>query len=54
MQTDPKAIPTVSELTQKIKTLLENGFDRVEVEGEINGLKTSANGHLYFMSHGEA
>ena len=48
MQTEPKAIPTVSELTQKIKTLLENGFDRVEVEGEINGLKTSANGHLYF------
>jgi exodeoxyribonuclease VII large subunit len=47
MQTAPKAIATVSELTQKIKTLLENGLDRVEVEGEINGLKTSANGHLY-------
>lgn len=48
MKEKPHVIPSVSELTQQIKTLLENGFDRVEVEGEINGLKTSANGHLYF------
>ena len=41
-------IPTVSELTQKIKQLLEQNFRDILVEGEISNLTRSRNGHFYF------
>lgn len=40
---------TVSELTGRIKRLLESNFGgNVMVKGEISGFKTSSAGHLYF------
>lgn len=41
-------VPTVSELTDKIKTILENNFRDVLVEGEISNVNQSRNGHYYF------
>ncbi len=41
-------IPTVSELTGKIKGLLEQNFLDILVEGEASNVKQSANGHIYF------
>ena len=41
-------IPSVSELTGKIKTLLEQNFTDILVEGEASNVKQSANGHYYF------
>jgi exodeoxyribonuclease VII large subunit len=38
---------TVSELTHKIKALLEGDVGRVTVEGEIGNLSRAASGHLY-------
>ncbi len=39
---------TVSELNRRLKELLEGSFPFLWVEGEISGLKSSPNGHLYF------
>jgi exodeoxyribonuclease VII large subunit len=41
-------VPSVSELTIKIKNLIESNFTDVLVEGEISNLKQSRNGHCYF------
>lgn len=41
-------IPTVTELTVKIKNLLEQNFVDILVEGEASNVKQSANGHIYF------
>lgn len=41
-------VPTVSELTGKIKSLIESNFVDVLVEGEASNVKKSANGHVYF------
>ncbi|SMO53459.1 exodeoxyribonuclease VII large subunit [Gracilimonas mengyeensis] len=41
-------IPTVSELTDKIKSLLEQNFVDILVEGETSNVKQSRNGHYYF------
>lgn len=41
-------VPTVSELTLKIKNLLESNFTDVLVEGELSNVKQSRNGHYYF------
>lgn len=41
-------VPTVSELTNKIKTILENNFRDILVEGEISNVNQSRNGHYYF------
>ena len=41
-------VPTVSELTGKIKSLLESNFRDVLVEGEISNVNQSRNGHWYF------
>ncbi|MDR9418213.1 exodeoxyribonuclease VII large subunit [Gracilimonas sp.] len=41
-------IPTVSQLTDKIKTLLEQNFVDILVEGETSNVKQSRNGHYYF------
>ena len=39
---------TVTELTARIKQVLEQGFSQVEVIGEISRLTSPASGHLYF------
>jgi exodeoxyribonuclease VII large subunit len=43
-----RAFLTVSQITTKIKSLLETDVGEVCVRGEISGLKPSAAGHLYF------
>lgn len=43
-----KHVYTVSELTREIKQVLESGFPRLWVEGEISNLKRQSSGHLYF------
>lgn len=39
---------TVTEITQLIKTELEEAFPRLQVEGEISNARPAASGHLYF------
>ena len=39
---------SVSELTQKIKELLEGGFPQVDLDAEISGWKVYPSGHAYF------
>ena len=39
---------SVTELSNKIKWLLENNFNNVRIRGEISGLKTATSGHCYF------
>lgn len=41
-------VPTVSELTGQIKSLLESNFRDILVEGEISNVNQSRNGHYYF------
>jgi exodeoxyribonuclease VII large subunit len=43
-----KRILTVSELTIKIKSILETKFYYIWLEGEISNFRTSASGHSYF------
>lgn len=39
---------SVSEISNKIKELLENNFGIIKVKGEISGLKIASSGHGYF------
>lgn len=41
-------IPSVTEITRKIKDLLEQNFIDILVEGETSNVKRSRNGHYYF------
>lgn len=41
-------IPSVSELTADIKSLIESRFRDILVEGELSNVKESRNGHIYF------
>jgi len=41
-------VPTVAEITEKIKGLLEQNFRDILVEGEISNVNQSRNGHYYF------
>ena len=41
-------IYTVSELTAKVKVLLEDGFPFIWIRGEISNLRIPASGHFYF------
>ncbi|MDX1590938.1 MAG: exodeoxyribonuclease VII large subunit [Balneolaceae bacterium] len=41
-------VPSVSDLTNRIKTLLEQNFRDILVEGEISNVTQSRNGHYYF------
>ena len=43
-----RQIYTVSELTRRIKILLEEGFAQIWVEGEISNFKHHPSGHMYF------
>ena len=42
------AILSVSQLTSRIKDMLEGRFSRITLEGEISNLKPASTGHLYF------
>lgn len=44
----PTAPLTVSELTAHLKTLVEEGFGRIEVEGQVSNHRPHPSGHLYF------
>ncbi len=48
MEAENKAVYTVSEITGRIKNLLEGEFFRIGVVGEISNLRRPASGHLYF------
>ena len=41
-------IYSISEITNKIKTILENGVGYVGIEGEVSNFKSQTSGHLYF------
>jgi len=43
-----RAVCTVSELVMRIKSVLEDQFPAVWVEGEISNLRTPSSGHAYF------
>ncbi len=46
--TDSNKPLSVTELTARIKQMLEAGFAKVEVTGEVSRLTSPASGHLYF------
>lgn len=50
----PRRTYKVSELTAEIKTLLEQKFGSVWVEGEVSNLRSPSSGHLYFTLKDEA
>ena len=39
---------TISQLNRAVRTLLENHFEQIWIEGEISGLSTPRSGHIYF------
>jgi exodeoxyribonuclease VII large subunit len=43
-----KEILSVTELTERIRDLLESGFDILQVEGEVSNLRRPGSGHIYF------
>ena len=45
---------TVSQLTRRIKAVLETGFTDVAVQGEISNFKRHSSGHLYFTLKDES
>jgi exodeoxyribonuclease VII large subunit len=44
----PSAILTVTDVTRRIKTTLEQSFTNLTVQGEISNFKRHSSGHLYF------
>ena len=44
----PEKVFTVSQLTERVKATLEDGFPWVTVEGEISNFRPSSTGHYYF------
>ena len=49
----PRRVVTVSELTRKIRSLLETAHDQVWVEGELANCRAWKTGHLYFTLRDE-
>ncbi len=54
MERENDRILSVSELTRRIKTVVENGFTNVTVQGEISNFKRHSSGHCYFTLKDEA
>ena len=48
MSTGGRTVFTVSELTEKLRALLEERFPIIWVEGEISNFKVYGSGHAYF------
>lgn len=46
---ETRAVWSVSELTNRVKRLIEKEFPAVQVRGEISNLRQQASGHLYFV-----
>lgn len=44
----PAGPMTVADLNARLKGLVEAGFSRVEVEGQVSGFRPHSSGHLYF------
>jgi exodeoxyribonuclease VII large subunit len=44
----PAQVLSVSELTHRVKNLLEERFSNVWVEGEISNIRSPSSGHIYF------
>ena len=44
----PEGPLSVGDLTARLKALVEGGFSRVEVEGQVSGYRPHSSGHLYF------
>ncbi len=44
----PEPPLSVGELTTRLKSMVESGFSRVEVEGQVSGHRPHSSGHLYF------
>ncbi len=54
-QASGRKVYTVSELNREIKTVLEDVYPDIWVEGEISCLKTYSSGHTYFyLKDGES
>jgi exodeoxyribonuclease VII large subunit len=49
-----RRIYTVSEITQEIKSILENNFGQVWVEGEVSNFRVASSGHFYFSLKDES
>lgn len=45
---ETKKIFTVSQVTSAIKSLLEDNFQAISIQGEISNFKQQSSGHLYF------
>ena len=45
---EPRRILTVSQLTARIRTTLEEQFFEIWVEGELSNCKVWTSGHMYF------
>jgi exodeoxyribonuclease VII large subunit len=50
----PRSIYSVSRLTLEVKSLIENHFAYLWVEGEISNLRIPSSGHLYFTLKDES
>ena len=48
MPTAPAQVLSVTDLTHRIKDLLEDKFPSVWVEGEVSNLRSPSSGHVYF------
>jgi exodeoxyribonuclease VII large subunit len=48
MPTPPAQVLSVTDLTRRVKDLLEEKFPGVWVEGEISNLRSPSSGHVYF------
>ena len=48
MPTTPAQVLSVTDLTHRIKDLLEDKFPSVWVEGEVSNLRSPTSGHMYF------
>ena len=48
MELPERKIYTVSELTEKIREILEKEYPSVWIQGEISNFRSAPSGHLYF------
>lgn len=48
MNEEERRVYTVTELTRSIKSILEESFPEVWVEGEVSNLRVPSSGHMYF------
>jgi exodeoxyribonuclease VII large subunit len=48
MTKPPAQVLSVSDLTRRVKDLLEKGFSSLWVEGEVSNLRSPSSGHVYF------